>query len=165
LKVDLRVVAATNAPLDRLVLRGQFRGDLLARLSGYRHELAPLRCRIEDTGLLIAELLARSGPPSARELRISPAAGRRLLRHDWPLNIRELEQIIAVAAALSDGGVIEPAHLPEAPLSTRPARSTATSASHDPEELRRRIVALRAARGKVTHVARDMGKARMQIHR
>jgi DNA-binding NtrC family response regulator len=164
-KVDLRVVAATHKPLELMVVRGEFRADLLARLSGYRHQLAPLRERLEDFGLLISDLLRSSEVPGARDVRLRPAAGLQLLRRSWPLNIRELQQCLAVAATLAGGGVIEAAHLPDSAVRLPPVSAPA-SAKDDPESLRRHLVALlEKHRGKVSHVARDMHKARMQIHR
>ncbi|AUX45935.1 sigma-54 dependent transcriptional regulator [Sorangium cellulosum] len=167
LKVDLRVVAATHKPLEYMASRGEFRPDLLARLSGYRHELMPLRGRIEDLGMIVGDLLRRSEVPGARDVRISMSAGRRLLRHTWPLNIRELQQLLAVATALSTGSVIEAAHLPSGSLGAPPER--APEAEHsllEPEKLRQHLIALlEKHQGKVSYVARDMGKARMQIHR
>jgi transcriptional regulator with GAF, ATPase, and Fis domain len=166
-KVDLRVIAATNRPLEQMAFRGTFRGDLFARLSGYRHLLTPLRDRIEDLGLLAGALLERSEVPDARDVRISPAAARRLMRHPWPLNIRELEQVLTVAVALAEGGVIEPAHLSLSPVEQTPAPPLPSAAGPgDPDALRRHLIALfEKHRGNVTYVARDMGRARMQVHR
>jgi len=167
-KVDLRVLAATHRPLELMVMRGEFRGDLLARLSGYRHWLSPLRARIEDLGLLARDLLQRSQVPGAAELRMSPAAGRQLARHPWPLNVRELEQALSVAAALARDGVVEPAHLSEALLKPAPPPAEAAPGVDlkDPEALRKRLQELlEKHQGRVSHVAREMGKARMQIHR
>jgi DNA-binding NtrC family response regulator len=175
-KVDLRVVAATHRPLDRMVSRGEFRADLLARLSGYRHLLPPLRERREDLGLILGDVLQRSEIPEPDRLRLDPAAGRRLLTYDWPLNIRELAQCLSVSAALSVRGVIEAEHLAFPTTSAGPVTSAMRTAAprpppaadepDDPEALRRSLVALlEQHRGNVSHVARDMGKARMQIHR
>ncbi|WP_049949692.1 sigma 54-interacting transcriptional regulator [Sorangium cellulosum] len=165
--VDLRIVAATHKPLDHMALRGEFRGDLLARLSGYRHLLAPLRERIEDLGVIVGDILRRLDIPAATDLKLSTAAGLKLLRHPWPLNIRELQQALSVAAALTTDGVIGEAHLPEAALGALAPCSPALHEERgDPEALRRNLVELlEKHQGKVTHVARDMGKARMQIHR
>ncbi|WP_438016044.1 sigma 54-interacting transcriptional regulator [Sorangium sp. So ce315] len=166
-KVDLRIVAATHKPLDQMVLRGEFRGDLLARLSGYRHLLAPLRERIEDLGVIVGDLLRRLDIPAASDLKLSTTAGLRLLRYPWPLNIRELQQALSVAAALTTDGVIGEAHLPEAaPGALAPSSPALHEERGDPEALRRQLITLlEKHHGKVTHVARDMGKARMQIHR
>ena len=163
-KVDLRVVAATHKPLEKMVLRGEFRVDLLARLSGHQHTLTPLRERLEDLGVLVGALVRRAGGPGASEPGFSIQAGRWLLSQRWALNIRELSQVLKVATALAEGALIERAHLIErnlGALATPPEESLA-----NPEELRERLVELLDRHnGNVSHVARDLGKARMQIHR
>ena len=164
-KVDLRVVAATHRPLDKMAGEGAFRADLLARLAGYRHVLPPLRARREDLGLILGDLLQRAEIPGAGELRFATAAGRRLVSYDWPLNIRELQQCLSVAAALTPRGVIEADHLPIVPGAT-PRPAVVDPDLDDPEMLRKTLVALlEQHRGNITYVARDLGKARMQIHR
>lgn len=170
IKVALRIVAATHKPLERMTLRGEFRVDLLARLSGHKYELLPLRDRVEDTGLLIGELLRRSDVPRANELAISTQAARWLLSQKWPLNIRELAQVLGVAAALAEGRVIERAHLPEKGALPLPTASVSlplpAEEAPNQEELRGQLIALlEKHNGNVSHVARDMGKARAQIHR
>ncbi len=164
-KVDLRVVAATHRPLDKMAGEGAFRADLLARLAGYRHVLPPLRARREDFGLILGDLLQRAEIPGAGELRFGAAAGRRLFAYDWPLNIRELQQCLSVAAALAPRGVIEAEHLPIS-SGAMPRPAVVDSDLDDPETLRKTLVALlEQHRGNITYVARDLGKARMQIHR
>jgi len=164
IKVDLRVVTATLKPLEKMAIRGEFRVDLLARLSGHQHTLTPLRDRIEDMGILVRELLRRSEVPGASELGFSVQAGRWLLSQRWALNIRELSQVLGVAAALTEGPLIERAHLIERSLGTLVPPEEESHVS--PEELRGRIVALlEKHKGNVSGVARDMGKARVQIHR
>jgi transcriptional regulator with AAA-type ATPase domain len=169
-KVDLRVVAATHRPLDRMSAAGEFRADLLARLAGYRHLLAPRAQRREDLGIILGDLLRRAEIPGAEALRLAAAAGRRLFAHDWPLNIRELGQCLSVAAALAPRGVIEAEHLPigpgAAPYAAAPRPATVEQDLDDPAALRKTLVALlEQHRGNISHVARDLGKARMQIHR
>jgi hypothetical protein len=165
-KVDLHVIAATHRPLDAMVIRGEFRGDLLARLAGYRHGLVPLRDRREDLGLLVGALLERSEVPAAGGIRLSSGSGRRLMSYAWPLNVRELEQHLSVAVTLAEGGVIEPSHLPETVKVPPPGAPAPTAKREDPDALRSHLVALlEKHQGKVSHVARDMGKARMQIYR
>ncbi len=162
--LDLRVVAATHKPLDRMAIRGAFRVDLLARLSGHQHTLMPLRQRIEDLGLLIRDLLRRSEVPGAADLRISVPAARWLVSQRWPLNIRGLSQVLGVAAALAEGPLIERSFLLDKdPKAIEPSEEASPA---DPEDLRGRIVSLlEKHKGNVSYVARDMGKARVQIHR
>ncbi|MDI1443587.1 sigma 54-interacting transcriptional regulator [Polyangium sp. 6x1] len=176
IKVDLRVVAATHKPLDKMAIRGELRVDLLARLSGHRHMLTPLRERLEDMGLLVSDLLQRSKVPGASELGLTIQAGKWLLSQPWSLNIRELSQVLGVAAALADGPLIERGHLIERGLGTvappEPEEESVVPPEPEeerdtaPEALRGRIVALlEKHRGNVSGVARDMGKSRVQIHR
>ncbi|WP_170319890.1 sigma 54-interacting transcriptional regulator [Polyangium spumosum] len=165
-RVDVRVIAATNQPLDTLCLEGEFRTDLLARLSGYQHTLPPLRERIEDLGLLIGDLLRRSNIPGAPSARLSVRVARRLLSHTWPLNIRELENVLTVAVALAEGGVVELSNLPES-VTTAPVQLAPSGGlSSSPGELREQLVSLlQKHQGNVSSVARVTGKSRMQIHR
>jgi transcriptional regulator with AAA-type ATPase domain len=167
IKVNFRVIAATHRPLADMVRRGEFRDDLLARLSGYRHALGPLRERVEDLGLLLGDLIRRSEVLAAIDVRFSAAAGRRLLKHCWPLNIRELSQCLMVAVGLATSGFIQISHLPESILEAPAREPTAAGVDpHKPEVLRQHLVALlEKHHGRVSKVARDMGKARMQIHR
>jgi transcriptional regulator with PAS, ATPase and Fis domain len=165
--VDLRVVAATHQPLDEMVARGVFRRDLLARLSGFSFELPPLRERRLDMGLLLASLLRKLAPERADAVRFTPLAGEALLLHDWPHNTRELEQCLARALVLSGTEPIDSRHLPAALAQPRkaPADDGAALSPRD-EGLRRELLELMARhRGSITDVAREMGKARMQVHR
>jgi transcriptional regulator with AAA-type ATPase domain len=168
--VDLRVVAATNRPLDAMVARGEFRSDLYARLSGFVHALLPLRERLEDIGLLAADLLA-SRADGAR-LSLSPDAARAFLRHRWPLNVRELAQCLSLASVLARDGIIDAKHLPATiARDTDPGEDPAARDAIDPrfeedERLRASLVQeLGKHGGNVTEVARALGKARTQVHR
>ncbi|MCA9594700.1 MAG: sigma 54-interacting transcriptional regulator [Myxococcales bacterium] len=104
---DVRVMATSSAALDELARDGDFRADLLARLSGFRCELPPLRARKVDLGLLIADLLPDDAVP---EMEV--AAARALFAYDWPGNVRELSQCLQVAAKLAGGEPIALEHLP-----------------------------------------------------
>jgi transcriptional regulator of acetoin/glycerol metabolism len=162
--VDLRVICATHRPLDLLVARGAFRADLLARLDGFRHMLPPLRERVEDLGLLVALLLRKLVPGREGTVSFSPAAAQRLACHTWPSNVRELEQALARALALSLDGRVD-----EAALSLNGAGSVSSRPHADAEadaRIHERLIAeLARHRGNVSQVARSMGKARMQVQR
>jgi DNA-binding NtrC family response regulator len=118
--VDIRVVAATHRDLVREVAAGRFREDLFYRLNVVQIELPPLRERREDIGLLasyfLERLSARAGRPG---LSFSPEASERLERHDYPGNVRELENAIEHAVALAESPVIGLADLPAAIRSPR----------------------------------------------
>ncbi|MCA9677125.1 MAG: sigma 54-interacting transcriptional regulator [Kofleriaceae bacterium] len=171
-KVDMRMCAATHRDLDGLVDAGQFRRDLYARMFGLVLELPPLRERRVDLGILIAALVARM--PAGDAVRFTPSAMRALLRHDWPLNVRELEKCLNAAVALAGEDAVELDHLP--PTVRRPpaARAAAAAAAMadggairtGPAALREQLVELLTVHaGNVTAVARVMGKGRMQVHR
>jgi sigma-54 specific flagellar transcriptional regulator A len=104
LKVDVRVICATNSDLEGLIAEGRFRADLYYRLKGVMLELPSLRERPEDLPLLVTHFLAKVGE---RRL-LSPAALSLLQRHSWPGNVRELENVIAAAAIFAEGPTIEP---------------------------------------------------------
>ena len=157
-KVDLRIVAATHRDLDEMVKEGRFRADLLARLGGYVCTLPPLRERREDFSLFVAAILAKLG---AAKATFTPEAARTLLRHSWPLNIRELEKCLASAVALSAGRPIDVEHLPPA---VRSAPQAAVPGA-DREQHDALVAQLREHRGNISAVARSMGKARTQVQR
>jgi two-component system response regulator AtoC len=111
-KVDVRVIAATNKILPVEIEEGRFREDLYYRLNVISIYLPPLRERREDVPLLVEHFLhkhrftAGSGPA-----RISQAAMQELVDYDWPGNVRELENMIERATVLSQGGVITEEHI------------------------------------------------------
>ncbi len=163
LPVDFRLVVATHRNLEEMAAAGTFRKDLLSRMSGFSLSVPLLRERKEDLGLLIAALLRRHA--GERKFSFTAGAARALFRWAWPLNVRELEKTLQLAAALAHGGTIDLAHLPEA---MRIAPASAPAAPLDPDEIRRRdqlLTLLREHRGNVTAVAKVMGKARIQVQR
>jgi DNA-binding NtrC family response regulator len=113
-KVDVRILAATNKDLRALVGKGAFREDLYWRLAVVPLEVPPLRDRREDLPLLCAHILARKRPAAGVRwpTSISTAALAKLTAYPWPGNIRELENVLARAALLSDGQEIKPEDLP-----------------------------------------------------
>jgi two-component system response regulator AtoC len=121
-KVDVRVVAATNADLDKLMAAGRFRKDLYYRLRGGWLHLPPLRERKDDIPLLVGRFIEEFGGISGSR-RIEEEAMSLLMDYDYPGNIRELRSIIQSAANLAQGGPITadalPAHLREQKPSPR----------------------------------------------
>jgi len=122
LEVDVRVIAATNRDLETEVSRGAFRPDLYYRLNVIELRLPPLRHRREDIPLLAEHFLRRFSAEHHRASKLSVEALRRLESYEFPGNVRELENIIERAVALSSGPVIGPSDLPEvkAPRITTP---------------------------------------------
>ena len=122
-RVDVRIIAATNKQLEKAVADGQFREDLFYRLNVVRIHLPPLRERREDIKLLAGYFLRKF----SRQLRqpvksISPEAMEFLLQHSWPGNVRELENAIQRALIMSKGDVLLPADFTQEILSARQAK-------------------------------------------
>jgi len=114
LRVDVRVVAATNRDLDALIREGRFREDLYYRLHVVTLTLPPLRERPEDIPFLVDHFLAKYAAELG-ERAVAAEALDRLLGYAWPGNVRELENVIQHAMVMAAGGVILPEHLPIAP--------------------------------------------------
>jgi transcriptional regulator with GAF, ATPase, and Fis domain len=163
-RVDVRVIAATHHSLDALTKDHRFRGDLLARLDGYRFSLPRLRDRREDLGLLIGALLGKAGA----DLAIAPDAGTALTVHRWPFNVRELVQVLNRALVLAERRMITRESLATALSPDALAAEEMDEANVSPAELdqkRELVESLEQHGGNVARAARAMGTSRMQVHR
>ncbi|WP_074218322.1 nif-specific transcriptional activator NifA [Rhodovulum sp. ES.010] len=107
LKVDVRLVTATNKDLEAAVARGDFRADLYFRICVVPIVLPPLRERLEDVPKLAQTFLARFNAQNGMEKRMTPEAMAQLARCRFPGNVRELENCVSRVAALSSGPVID----------------------------------------------------------
>jgi len=134
-KVDVRIIAATNADLEQLVAQGEFREDLYYRLNVITIHLPPLRQRVEDIPLLAQHFLKLYSRENAKSVgEISPEAMQRLLDYRWPGNVRELENAVERAVVLSTSGTVDVALLPPALRNQAPPADSATPvALPDPE--------------------------------
>jgi DNA-binding NtrC family response regulator len=150
IKVDVRVIAATNSDLGKLVADGQFREDLFYRLNVIPVELPPLRDRKEDIPLLVQHFLekfnAESDPPRplAAMLTVSQEAMRRLMSYPWPGNVRQLENAIERATAFTVGrSQIDANDLPpELQHAEQPALSSTVSLPEDGMDLDRFVASI-----------------------
>ncbi|AGC42364.1 DNA-binding response regulator [Myxococcus stipitatus DSM 14675] len=124
-KVDVRVVAATHRDLSAEVSAGRFREDLYYRLNVVTVQLPPLRERREDIPLLAMHFLSRAGRPEVEGF--TAEALRALAAHDWPGNVRQLENAVARAVAVTKGPRITPEDLPPEINTTRAAATGATA--------------------------------------
>lgn len=121
-EADIRIIAATNKPLRRLVDEGLFREDLYYRINVVRLELPPLRNRKEDIPLLVEHFIARFNRLQDKAVAgVSSEAMALLMAHNFPGNIRELENVIEYAFVLCREGEIRLEYLPEEFLSRAPA--------------------------------------------
>jgi transcriptional regulator with GAF, ATPase, and Fis domain len=156
-RVDVRVLAATHRDLAVMMSDGGFRSDLYFRLRVGCVEMPPLRDRGDDLLRIAERILDRLRPHAglAREAR------PRLLAYRWPGNIRELENVLSVAAALAGGGVIAPEHLELPGADAEP-----TGSYHQQiDALRRRLVAAAMAEcdGNHSRVASRLGVSRQSV--
>jgi DNA-binding NtrC family response regulator len=112
IKVDVRIIAATNRALESMMKEKSFREDLYYRLNVFSLSIPPLRDRREDIPLLVEHFIRNSAIAPKRSVRVTPEAMEVLTRYLWPGNVRELENVIERALILCDAGAIEPVHLP-----------------------------------------------------
>ena len=164
-KVDVRLVAATNRDLRAALEQGTFREDLYYRLNVVPIDIAPLRERKEDIPDLVSLFIARFSGDSGKPVEdITPEAMRMLTGYHWPGNVRELQNIIERACALAKGNVLG---VDDIHLDTRPAKSANDGAGFLPEGMtldqwEDELVqeALRRANGNKSQAARLLGLSR-----
>lgn len=111
-KVDVRVITATNRPLEIMLKEGTLREDLYYRLNVFSIAIPPLRERREDVPVLVKHFIRNSSIVAKRAAVVSAPAMEILCRYSWPGNARELENVIERALILCDGGAVLPEHLP-----------------------------------------------------
>jgi DNA-binding NtrC family response regulator len=171
IKTDIRLIAATNRDLARLVSEKKFREDLYYRLNVVQIRVPPLRERKEDIPLLANAFLKEISQRDNKTFRpLSPEAMEALLRYDWPGNIRELKGAIDSGVTLAIGPQVT---LPDLPLTISEARFSG-SASLDEKagqmnlhnnEMRLILRALEETRGNRTEAAKKLGISRRTLHR
>jgi len=108
IKIDVRIIAATNKDLKQLVNENKFREDLFYRLNVFPIEIPPLRERREDIPLLVNHFLKKY---SDKKIIVSPKAMKKLQNFHWPGNVRQLENVIQRSLILCDSNVLEPDHI------------------------------------------------------
>jgi transcriptional regulator with PAS, ATPase and Fis domain len=114
IKVDIRIITATNKDLESMVAKGEFRDDLFYRINVICIKIPPLRERKEDIYLLTKYLLPRLREQTGKACsEISEEVMNIFFRYDWPGNVRELENVLERSCVMADGPVILPSHLPE----------------------------------------------------
>nr|BBH92290.1 acetoacetate metabolism regulatory protein AtoC [Thermogemmatispora argillosa] len=127
-KINVRVIAATNRDLQKAMAEGTFRRDLFYRLAVMQINLPPLRERPGDILLFASRFVEDFNKSLGRNVRrISPEAQRLLLAYSWPGNVRELKNVIERAMILSSGDEIQPAHLPQEIVGYSESRQRETS--------------------------------------
>jgi len=165
IRVDVRVIAATNRDLEQRVARGLFREDLYFRLKVFEIHIPPLRERREDVPPLVHHLLHKLGARLGKKVTaVSDPVLDLFLRHRWPGNVRELEHVLEHAFVLVQGETITPRELPGDFRRNVGARATSASAS-PVAELETLRDALRRAGNNKTRAARLLGISRRTLYR
>jgi len=174
-RANIRVVAATNRNLKSLVADGRFRDDLYFRLAVVKFDLPSLADRREDIPLLVDHFIKKFNARQGRRvLGVSPEVMRILMQHEFPGNVRELENIIEYGFVICHGSIIQPEHLPaditqavesSAAVSTpapAPADSPISKAIDEQAQI---TSALMKFEGNITHAARFLGMHRTTLWR
>ena len=168
-QADVRVIAATNRDLSELVEKGSFRSDLFYRVNVIRMELPPLRKRKEDIPLLVERFIARFNRLQGRAVQgVTPEAMGILMAHDYPGNVRELENILEHAFVLcASRETIGPRCLPEhlAPRASSDSQPMAINAAVQTVEAQVILEALRRNNGNRLAAARELGMHKSTLFR
>jgi DNA-binding NtrC family response regulator len=171
LQVDVRLVAATNKELKKLVSEGKFRDDLFYRLSVVTVHLPPLRERREDIPLLIGAFIRQCSDDNGKPVReITQEAVNVLMAYDWPGNVRELRNAVEQMVVLSRG---ERLSVRDVPAPIRAGADLTKIAVVRPgttmtvEEAERQLIvqALKETNGNRTRAANRIGMSRRTLHR
>ena len=161
IKVDVRVVAATNRDLREAVARGEFRADLYYRVNVFDIHIPPLRQRRDDISALAACFLHEFAlAPGGRRGELTPDALDGLLRYEWPGNVRELRNVLERATIVCENGVIHSDDLSLWPVPTAMVDTT------DLEALERRAIerVMSEVEGNKARASRQLGISRTQLY-
>jgi two-component system, NtrC family, response regulator HydG len=167
IRVDVRIITATNRNLDQLLADGKFREDFFFRINVIPIHLPPLRERIEDIPALTDYFIRRLNGRNEKNIKgLNTEAMEVLMNHPWPGNVRELRGVLEYAFVVTEGSLILPEHLP-AKMTSRAApavRETAHPSLTDGDAEKDALVkALRQCRGNQTQAARSLGVNRVTV--
>ncbi|MFH1372195.1 MAG: sigma 54-interacting transcriptional regulator [bacterium] len=171
IRADIRIMAATNRDLKELVAQGKFRDDLYFRLAVVKFELPSLSRRREDIPYLVDHFIEKfNARKGKRIISVSPSVMSILMQHDFPGNIRELENIIEYGFVVCHGSIIQKEHLPVEMLSggefpEKPKISADNPIAESIDERSRIVSTLRRHGGNMTLAAKELGIHRTTLWR
>jgi transcriptional regulator with GAF, ATPase, and Fis domain len=169
IRLDIRLIAATNRDLEKAATEGHFRRDLFYRLNVVSKSLPALRTHKEDIPLLAAHFIRKYSAKVGRKIiGIATATEGFLLSYDWPGNVRELENAIERAVVLGSSDRLLPEDLPDSVLEAVPGEAIAASEFHAAvRQAKRQLIcaALAESKGNYTQAARKLGLQRNYFHR
>ena len=158
IRVDVRIITATNRDLEEAIKAGTFREDLFFRINVVSLTMPPLRERPEDIPVLADHFVRKHGARSGRVVHLSEPAQRRLASYAWPGNVRELENAIERAVVMSSDDLIRPEDLPEAVIERGSPASEAGGYHDEIVRLKKKLIldAVAAANRRVTDAAKAL---------
>jgi len=166
IKVDVRVIAATNKDLYEKVKKGEFREDLYYRLKVVEILLPPLRERVEDIPLLVRHIIERFNKKFDKQIRgVSPEVLEIFMNYPWPGNVRELEHALEYAFIISRGDLISTDNLPQELLAKGKDAMRCSPPPSETDEAGMILDALRKTGGNKAKAARLLGISRRTIYR
>lgn len=161
--IDVRLVAATNQPLEQMAADGRFREDLLYRINTIEIDLPALRDRVEDIAPLVNHFIALYTKKYRMPVKtVTNGAMTSLRAHHWPGNVRELSHAVERALILSDHDVLDTADFH---LATKTGEATPKSLNLAASERRTVTEALEKAGGNISHAAAELGITRAALYR
>ncbi len=166
IQVDVRIIVATNKDLEEEVKKGLFRSDLFYRIHVIPIYLPPLRDRREDIPALVEHFLKKLDQQTKRGVKsLTAEAMRKLMLHDWPGNIRELQNVLEYAAAMARQGVItENLLFPPTPSTTAGKALGTLKSAKETFEREYLIKVLQACKGNMIEAASVAGKTRTDLY-
>jgi len=171
IRVDVRILTATNRDVPAMVRQGLFREDLFYRLSTITVEVPPLRARGADIELLAQHFAAVLNERFGSHKQISEAAQQLLRQHSWPGNVRELLHVVEAALVLCEGPQVLPEHLPAALRNARPGQPAGAPTQDSPlptlqeAELTHIRMAIEASKGHRGNAAKMLGISERNLYR
>ena len=167
MRVNVRIVAATNADLKHQVRQGNFREDLFYRLHVFPIHIPPLRDRQEDILLLAEHILNRSLKNSYSSLVFSPVARKRMLEYSWPGNVREMENVIERAVNITEGEKIGPEVLDESLPVLKSSPPPYQGSGSYLEELEKQAImdVIHEMEGNLAQASKKLGIARSTLYK
>ena len=166
IKVDVRVISATNRDLPELIARGAFREDFFYRINVIPINVPPLRERIEDIPLLARSFFNKIQLKSGKQINgISNETMELLVNYPWPGNVRELKSAFEFAFVSCSQGIIEPQHLPQNILAVHHPPSAAADPPIDLDAIKKQrlVQALESSKGNQSEAARLLGISRTSV--
>jgi len=160
IRLDVRIIAATNKKLEEEIAKGAFREDLYYRLNVIAFSVPPLRERVADIPLLVEHFLSRLNEVHSRKKTISNEALQILMKYRWPGNVRQLESVMERAYIMCEDDVVSADYMPEEVKQEKAKNLSSNSEIPDEglslEEIERELIkkALMKAEGKISHAAK-----------